>query len=259
MEDTMTKSLDFFLAVASGAVPGVEQVSILGINPDVDTATDPEDVWDGEGLYNYTAAGGATHYISSSNAGDTMDVTVTFLSDDGAGVWTEEELVVTVPGDTKTAIVTASGDDPVRILSVVNSSGVALLGDLYIYENSAVVGGVPSDATKIRAKVLIGNERTYMSMYTIPSGKTGYLYKRSVGIGNVTGTTLEARFQKRLVGASFQLDGRIVLDNSVISRYNEDFPLPEPLPAKTDIRATAQTVGADNTAVVASFELLLLG
>jgi hypothetical protein len=255
----MTRRLDFFLDAANGGITGLEVIRVWGQNPDVDTGTLPEDIWDSGGTYNYTAAGGATHYISSSNNGDTQDVTINLLSQDASGDWNEETFDFTLVGQAKTAITTTSGDDPVRILSVVNGSGVTLLGDVYVYENSAVVAGVPSDASKIRAKILIGNDRTYMAMYTIPSGKTGYLYKRACGLANATATTLESRWQKRLVGASFQMDTRVTLDNSVISQYSEEFPLPESLAAKTDIKWTAQVVGADNSAITGAFELLLLG
>jgi hypothetical protein len=259
MERTMTRRLDFFLDVARGAVSGLAAVRVWGQNSDVDIASAPEDLWEVGGLYTYTAAGGATYYISSSNGADTMDVTVTLLSEDGSGNWNEESFTVTVPGQAKTAITTPSGDDPVRIQSIVNGSGTALTGDLYVYEDDTVVAGVPQTAAKIRAKVEAAQDRTYMALYTVPSGKEAFFYRRGVGIANATGTTLEARFQKRLAGGSFRLDGRIVLDNSVVSQYNEPFPLPEPIPAKTDLKITAQTVGADNTAVSGFLELLVLG
>lgn len=253
------RHLDFFLDAVQGGISGLEHVRVFGQNADVDTGTDPEDVWDGEGLYNYTAAAGAPYFISSSNAGDTIDVTVTLLTVDALGAWNEETFDVTLVGQTKTAIVTPSGDDPVRLQSIVNASGTPLLGDVYVYEDCAVVAGVPGDATKIRGKVLIGNERTHMALYTVPSGKTAYLYGREVGIVSVVATAMDARFYHRDSGGSFVLDQRAYVDNAILARYEDRPPMPQAYAAKTDLRATAFAVTVDNTAVVAAFDLLLLG
>ena len=253
------RSIDFFLDAARGGVNGLEHVRVFGQNPDVDIATDPEDVWDGEGLYNYTAAGGATYYISSSNNGDVIAVSLTLLTKDALGAWNEETFNVTLVGQTKTAIVTPSGDLPVRLQSIVNASGTALAGDVYVYEDSIVAAGVPADATKIRGKVLIGNERTLMALYTVPSGKTAYLYGREVGIGSVAAVAVDARFYKRDVGGSFAVEQRTCIDNAIWARYEDRPPIPQGYAAKTDLRVTAFSVSLDNTAVVAALDLLLLG
>jgi hypothetical protein len=253
------RSLDFLLDVSRGGVNGLENVRVFGQNPDVDTGSDPEDVWDGEGLYNYTAAAGAPYFISSSNNGDVIAVSLTLLTKDALGAWNEETFNVTLVGQTKTAIVTPSGDAPVRLQSIINATGTPLLGDVYVYEDSVVAVGVPADPTKIRGKVLIGNERTLMALYTVPSGKTAYLYGREIGITSVVATTMDARFYKRESGGLFTLEQRAFVDNAILARYTDRPPIPRPIAAKTDLRATAFTVTVDNTAVVAEFDLLLLG
>lgn len=252
------RSLDFFLDAVHGGISGLEHVRVFGQNPDVDTGTDPEDVWDGEGLYNYTAAAGAPYFISSSNAGDTIVVSLTVLTVDASSNWNEETFDVTLVGQTKTAIVTPSGDDPVRLQSIVNESGTPLLGDVYVYEDCAVGAGVPADATKIRGKVLIGNERTHMALYTVPSGKTAYLYGREAGITSMVATAMDARFYHRDVGGSFVLDQRAIVNWDILARYEDRPPLPIEYAAKTDLRVCAFAVAVDNTAVVAAFDLLLL-
>jgi hypothetical protein len=259
VEEDHMRSLDFFLDAANGGISGLEHVRVFGQNPDVDTGTDPEDVWDGEGLYNYTAAAGAPYFISSSNAGDTIIVSLTLLTKDSGGDWNEETFNVTLVGQTKTAITSPSGDVPVRLQSIVNATGTPLLGDVYVYEDCAVVAGVPADATKIRGKVLIGNDRTLMALYTVPSGKTAYLYGRDAGIVSVAATTMDARFYERESGGLFTLKQRAFVNNAILARYEDRPAIPRPIAAKTDIRATAFAVTVDNTAVVAEFDLLLLG
>ena len=46
-------STDFMLEVAKGNVVGHSQMNKYGHNPEVTTATDPEDVWSGGGLYEF--------------------------------------------------------------------------------------------------------------------------------------------------------------------------------------------------------------
>jgi hypothetical protein len=260
MEDTMKVGIrDWFLDIARGGQPGASHERVFGKNPDVDTGTDPEDVWDQGGMYTYTAAGGATHYISSSNNGDTQIVTVKLLSEDASGDWNEEELAITLVGQTKTAIVTTSGDDPVRILSANNESGTALLGDVYIYEDDTVVTGVPQTPAKIRAKIILGNERTNMALYTIPSGKTGYMYTREFGVVIPSGSTVVGRFFYRREGRLFVMDQEMLLISGIVTRYTDWIEVPLSIPAKTDMKATAFSVSVDNTAVVAAFDLILLG
>ena len=65
-------SSKFELAVAMGLVAGHSYVGKFGENPDVDTGTTPEDVWEGGGAYTYDAdASAPIQYLSSSDAGDT--------------------------------------------------------------------------------------------------------------------------------------------------------------------------------------------
>ena len=254
----MTRRLDFFLDVEKGNVEGVSHVRVFGKNPDVDTGTDPEDVWDAGGVYTYTAAGGATYYISSSNVGDTIAVELKLLTEDSSGHWNEETFNVTLVGQTKTAIVTPSGDAPVRLQSIINKTGTALLGDVYVYENSAVTAGVPDDAAKVRGKVIIGNERTFMALYTVPTGKTGYMYTREYGVVSPTGCTSTGRFFYRKTGGLWIMDQEGLLISGIITRFTDWIEIPIEIPAKTDLRARAQEVSVDNSAVVAAFDLILL-
>ena len=232
-------------------------VNKFGYNGDIDTGTDPEDVWDQGGTYAYTVAAGVAHYISSS-AADTQDVTIRLLSASGT-TWTLEEFDFTLVGQTKTALVTPSGNDPVRILSIVNNDTAALTGDVYVYENSAVAGGVPSDASKIRAKVLIANGRTLMAMYTVPSSKTGFILRASAALTGVVNTKPIISIYTRPFGSVFRLLRRAHLSLAGPATWSYEWRSSPVLAAKTDIKFTVDLVDADNTAVAAGFELQIQG
>jgi hypothetical protein len=66
---TYIGSKDIMLEIAREKVPGMSHVNKFGRNPDIDTATTPEDIWDVGGLY-VPPTQGRTHDIASSSAND---------------------------------------------------------------------------------------------------------------------------------------------------------------------------------------------
>ena len=250
--------LPFEVEAARGAINGYYFENVYGENADIDTGTDPEDVWDAGGTYVYTVAAGVKHYISSS-AADTGDVHIRLLSSDASGDWNLEEFDFTLVGNTKTEIVTPSLNNPVRILSVENVGAAALTGDVYVYEDDTVIAGVPQTATKIRAKVLIGNEKTLMAFTTIPSGKTGFLTQVSCLLTSSLDTKPVLSVYTRPVGGVFR---RVVRANlQVAGQFNWQYKFDAPivLDAQTDVKFTVDSVNVDNTAVGAGFEIGIQG
>ncbi len=60
---------EYWLEVAKGTVPGVSYVNKLGRNPEIDTGTDPEDIWDAGGLW-VAPTQARIHDVASANAAD---------------------------------------------------------------------------------------------------------------------------------------------------------------------------------------------
>lgn len=77
---------DFLQAIGFAQVPGYRRVAAIGNNPDLDTATLPEEIWTGGGVYPWLTASTALEIVSSS-ANDTSagtgarTVTINGLSD----------------------------------------------------------------------------------------------------------------------------------------------------------------------------------
>ena len=251
----MSKDLPFNLYLAKQGIGEATGVDVYGENQDVDIAA-AEDIWDQGGDYVYTAAGGATHYISSS-AADTQDVRIVLLSEDASGDWNLEDFEFTLVGTTKTAIVTPSGDDPVRILKAENKGSTVLTGDVYIYEDDTVVAGVPQTASKIRAKILIGAETTMMSVYTIPSGKSGYLRKADAMLTSALNCKCFLSIYAREDGETFRRVKRLNLAlTNLLWQY--DWATPLVFPAKTDIKFRCDSTDTNNSLMGAGFELLIM-
>ena len=103
---------DFQLEVAKGNIPGTTSHAIIGRNQDIDTLTIPEVLWEQGGLLTWTANGGAPYFISSSDVNDVHPILVFLLTEDANGNWNEEPTIVVLNGQTKTPIVTVSGNNP---------------------------------------------------------------------------------------------------------------------------------------------------
>jgi hypothetical protein len=137
----------------------------FGVNPDVDSGGS-ETVWTLGGQYIFTTTP-QLYYISSSNAGDTQIVEGELVVINTEGRKQLFTYQVTLQGQTKVLIPTGG-----LLVSASNraysDNGVSFLGDIYIYEDTAIVAGVPSDLSKVRSHILQGREQTEQAVYTIP-------------------------------------------------------------------------------------------
>jgi len=142
------------------------------------------EVWDGNTAYNWLDSA-VQLKVSSSDVDDavggTGGETIEIFGLDENFVEISEE--VSLNG--QTIETTAQSFYRVyRVIVKTAGSSETNEGDIYIH-NSAVVSGVPSDATKIYAKVLSLNGQTLMSVFTVPAGKKMMinLFHASVGEG----------------------------------------------------------------------------
>lgn len=254
---------DFKLRVSTGAIQGYSVVDKFGFNPLVTSATDPEDIWEQGGVYEYTADTGALYYISSSDATDTQECLFFVLTVDSNGNWNEETIVQNLAGQTKTQLITNSGDPIVRIWRAENNDTDSLLGTMYIYEDDTVVAGVPQGGNgTIRAIVNSENNQTLMSLYTIPTGKVGFLFRGEIGVEKSGGASsavdyATSLYQSRRFSKTFKI--KKILTNMIggSSNYHDIRSFPDPIPAKTDIKLTVKEVSTD-LGVWGSFDILLI-
>ena len=237
---------------------GLGHINKFGHNPSINKVTVPEYVWSGGGLYTFTADGGAPYFISSSSASDTVIINLQILSEDADEDWSEEEFTITLQGQTKVAITTPSGDNPVRFFRGYNTNGTALVGDVYIYEDDTLTGGIPDTHTKIRGVINAGDDQTEMAIYTVPSGKDAYFLQGYTQLTNSKSTFANFKFAIRIHGSVFRTRGRASCSNAGQGSWSYKYSIPPKLPAKTDVILTCVEVGADGCAVAAGFDILLI-
>lgn len=247
------------LEVARGAISGVARVHKFGYNPAIDADTDPEDVWDAGGLYPFLAAP-ATLYASSSSGSDTFEYTVVGLDAD----WNEQTATVTLTGQSQVIL----AGTWIRVNRAYNSSGTAAVGDVYIAEESTggdLVGGVPQTATKIKAKIGIGNEQTLMSIYSVPAGKTLFLYHwyiSAMGLGGGTwlsgNSALDAGIFVRNFGKVFRIKERVGVINKGDTIFDHQYQYPEMIMQKSDVVIRVIATTTDGAQVSGEFEGILI-
>jgi hypothetical protein len=248
------------LAIAQGDVTGTTFVHKFGNAPDFDTTDLTVTVWDGaeDGttwenmVYDYSTTADIDS-VSSSNAGDTQQVTVVGLDTNYA----EVSQTVTLNGQTRVALPTSL----IRAYRAFNANSTNFAGHVFTYVNGATTGGVPNNNNDIRAIVDPVNQQTEMAIYTIPAGKTGYMrswYAATAGASKNANYFVTIR--AREFGGVFRVKHTSALNETGTSAYQHRYEEPEVFTEKTDIEMTVSILGTGVTAasVSAGFDLVLV-
>jgi len=243
---------DFLIEVAKGNVAGHSLMQKFGENPDVDTGTVPEDMWDYGGVW-VAPTTSRVHALVSSSASD---------SSGGGGAETiiVEGLDASYIFQSET--VAMNGTTPVN---TVNS--YTMIHRMYVEvdaANALNVGNITATAAvdgTVTAHIAAGNGQTLMAIYQIPAGKTGYLLKlytmnkrAAAAVGNADMALLVkpedtgpfvTKFVWGIMGAG-------------TSHIDHDFKAIIGYPEKSVIKISAENVSANNMDVAAGFDLLLV-
>ena len=244
----------FSLDVAMNKIAGLSVIDKYGRNSIITTSTDPEDIWEGGGIYNFSATN--VNNIDTISSSDASDV--------GQLIKIEGSLNLGEQGTT-TGWSLTNGQNKVVIFPNQNLTGTPLQfwrvnrmeneadaggelqGILNCYVDTAITGGVPNDITTIRAQIVNGNNQTLMAIYTIPPKQVGFLYRGELGItfeGNAGAGTNFANFsyQSRRFEKIFKVKKFISLITIADSSYLDDRTFPDPIPGLTDIKLTTEEV-----------------
>jgi len=243
-------SRSFELAVSMGQIPGYSSLDKFGENPDIDTGSAPEDIWEGSTAYLYDADGTAPIVsLISDDAANTMDILVYGLDINGV----EVEQTITLDGETRVAL-----DTPLwRVYRMENVGTVDIAVDSLVYCYVGT-GGIPAIGGT-RALINNGNNQSLMALYTIPKGKVGFLYKGELGMSRAQ-TSGEARcaYYSRRLGKVFKVKKRVNITNQGSSIFQDYRSFPDPIPSLTDIRLSVESVSANSMGVFGTFDILLV-
>ncbi len=225
-----------------------DYVHKFGTNQDVDTGSDPEDVWVPGGLYVFPTVAAATTIVSAGAddaAAGTGARTVVVQGLDGS--WMKQSETVTLNG-TSAVTLTNTYLRVFRAWVATAGSGETNAGALTIAVDGTTVAVVPA----------LGGQ-TQQAVYTIPNDYVeGYLVgiHASLERGN-TARTAVLRLLTREDGGAWRVRDLWELSTTGSSTQGIEFPYWVVLQPKTDIVIRCQEVSANDTGISAWFDLVL--
>lgn len=162
--DALTvRNLDAELMMRLGLMADYTIVNKYGVNPDVDTATVPEDVWPLGGAYTGFVAAADEMTVVSSDPADTGTLTITYLPSTTSKEYEEVDVVLngTTPVNT--------GISAYRCHRAhYNSGGAAAnVGNITIRQRAT--------PANVYVYILAGQGQTSQATMTVPYGNTGIL------------------------------------------------------------------------------------
>jgi len=159
---------DFSLELAKGNIPGHYGLNKFGRNPDIGTATDPEDVWDGSGLW-VRPTTARVHDVGSGDA-----------NDDAAGTGAQAVrlwgLVDWHKAEVSEDIELAGASDVATVNSyvIIHRMKVIRWGAIAGVAAANILATAVTDAT-VTAQITVGNDQTLMAVYGVPALQTLYV------------------------------------------------------------------------------------
>ena len=217
----------------------------------VDVDSNKETIWDDGGIYSYIASPETVAVTSSQpskdNSTGTGARTVEIQGLNSAYEVVTETLTVGGSAGTETfirifrAVVTTAGTSGVNegVISVTSQSTTTLLA-------SIGVDGTGSNAA--------GRGQTFMSLYTVPAGKTAYLTQWTVGAGKQNTDAVAFILAKPFGQTAWNSKDIITVSATT---YSKDYKIPLQFTEKTDIEVRAYST-TNNSLVSSTFNLILI-
>jgi len=187
--------------------------------------------------------------VSSSNASDTtqtiviegMTISGTDLSFTSQGV--------TLNGQAKVTLTTPVS----RVTRISNSIGpVTTLGDVYVYEDTAISGGIPTDLSTVGNVMAVADQSTLFAGTSVSSNNYFIMTGLWAYLGKKTNAFADIRFKTKAVGTGFSRSRVIgsISNSSPLARIIQPYLIITP---NTDIDITG--VGSTtNIDVFAGFD-----
>ena len=254
--------MPWVLAVAQGRVPGYTYIAKFGVNPEIDTGTTPEDIWEGGGVYPDSAEGSFPAVgvadivsISSSDDGDDQSVLIYCLDEDGF----RTTQIVTLQGQTRVALTTACWD----VWRAENFSDTSFAGTVYIYSGTTNTAGVPSGGSVTKALITGDTNQTQMARFRVPRGEVAFLIRGEVAFGYTAGPSAGVEevvfaFRVKTYGGVYKTKKTIHLLSTASNDHYDNRPVYDPIPALSVIKLSTIMTTDDDVDVGGTFHLILV-
>ena len=187
----------------------------FGRNSDM-SLNELETLWEVGGNETYVPFDGTNPIdtASSSDVGDNASVTYEYHTQSGTGADTQFTFGIgtfTVNGQNKVTLPTSVA----RVSRAYVNSGT-LNGDLYIYQDGAITGGVPNTAADIHISVLgsIGQTQSFKAATTFSNSDYFICTGGFVSVARKTSGTVDFQLQVRRVNSVFRPVARLSLNSA---------------------------------------------
>ena len=229
----------FGIRMGAGKIANARPVFVFGFNPDVQNTE--ETVWDHGGVYAYPSSA-SVMTVSSSSASTNAVVSVVGLDAN----YREQTELVTTNGQTPVSTTKSY----LRINAAYALTGT--VADSIYVGTGVVTAGVPAN---VYARIINGNNRTEMGLYTVPLGHTLYITRGNISHGSDSSAYITGRLMYRLQGLLFSTAAKVTLNNKFIDFvFDNAIALPE----KTDLETRAICSKQQANAVSTSFQGILV-
>lgn len=216
----------------------------FGRNPNVGTATTGYTLWSNgvdQAHETYVAANtNSIDSVSSTNAGDTQQVVIEGHTESG-GNKTFVSQTATLNGQTRVALSTALN----RSTRIYNNGTTDLAGAVYVYENTALTSGKPTDTTKIHVSIPSGKNQSQKASTSLSSTDYWIVTQINCHVLTKTAAYADVELQVRLNGKVFRTLDLMSASNATggIITFNPYVIIP----ANSDVRlvAVGSTSGLD--------------
>ena len=249
--------VDFPFAAAISSGGATARIATLGNNPDIDTTSQPEDVWAGAELG--TLNGVDHRFIPKPQVAASMEVVSDSANDAAAGTGARTIIVTYLDASytQKTVVVTLNGVTPVAIADpIMRINGVVVV-------TAGTFGGNNIGNISVRAAGGLGATYSYMlaghgiarsSLFTVPAKLQADILSLFVSINRVDTSARAATFSFCIQNQAGRLLKGIELScTSDVPYRHEAGTVPLNVVAeKTDIWFRCEAVSVSNTNVTAA-------
>ena len=235
------------IQVSNGEIEGVGYIEKFGMNVDVDS--NKETIWDAGGIYQYLTTAETVAITSTSGADSTA----------GTGARTVEIQGLDADHNLVYETLTVGGGAGTQEFLRIFRAKVLTAGSSGV--NEGTVSITSNSTSKVLAQIGIdgsgsnaaGRGQTFMSLYTVPAGKTAYLTQWTVGAGKQN-TDAVAFMMARTFDNGWNSKDIITVSATT---YAKDYKIPLKFDEKTDIEVRAYST-TNNSLVSSTFNLILI-
>lgn len=219
-----------------------------GRNPDVDTTSTPEDIWNGGGVYpGFPTGSPEPLQLFSSSASDTGTVSLMVLASSASTAWAP----LTVQLNGTTPVVTAGSYYRCHMANYSSGTATAFnVGDITVRHSVTTAN--------VFVTIPAGSAQSNSAVFTIPASCTGYVTEIHGQVRATGGVTAYADCELwvRTAGVSPRLRRPFTLSNTFY--YQQSVLGALEFPALSDITIRVSTVTISNTEVTAGFDIVVI-